>query len=86
MTEARVRLNIRKNFFPVKVVRQRLPKETVAALCLEVFKAGLDEAWSNLIKWKLETNWSLRSLPTKTEFCNSMIIHATLPSGGSADS
>ncbi|KFW01384.1 hypothetical protein N326_00834, partial [Eurypyga helias] len=44
-------LDIRKKFFPERVVRHwnRLPRETVDAPSLEVFKARLDEAWSNLV-------------------------------------
>jgi len=33
--------------------RNRLTRESVAALSLEVFKARLDEALSNLVWWKL---------------------------------
>ena len=51
MHEGRFRLGIRKKFFPVRVVRHwnRLPREVVDAPSLEVFKARLDEAWSNLV-------------------------------------
>ncbi|KFV93450.1 hypothetical protein N326_07081, partial [Eurypyga helias] len=47
----RFRLDIRKKFFPERVARHwhRLPREAVDAPSLEVFKARLDEAWSNLI-------------------------------------
>ncbi|KFV97309.1 hypothetical protein N326_12253, partial [Eurypyga helias] len=47
----RVRLDIRKKFFTERVVRHwhRLPREAVDAPSLEVFKARLDEALSNLI-------------------------------------
>jgi len=31
----------------------RLPRAVVAAPSLEVFKARLDEAWSNLVWWKV---------------------------------
>jgi len=39
-------------FFTVRVVRHwnRLPRETVNALSLEVFKARLDGALSNLVQ------------------------------------
>ncbi|KFZ54765.1 hypothetical protein N321_07185, partial [Antrostomus carolinensis] len=49
--EGRFRLDIRKKFFTVRVVRHwnRLPKEVVDAPSLEVFKARLDEALSNLV-------------------------------------
>ncbi|KFZ61086.1 hypothetical protein N321_04552, partial [Antrostomus carolinensis] len=50
LKEGRFRLDIRK-FFTVRVVRHwnRLPKEVVDAPSLEVLKARLDEALSNLI-------------------------------------
>ncbi|KFM05405.1 hypothetical protein AS27_15842, partial [Aptenodytes forsteri] len=47
----RFRLDIRKKFFTLRVVRhwQRLPREVVDAPSLETFKARLDGALSNLI-------------------------------------
>ena len=50
LEEGRFRLNIRKKFFTVMVVRHwhRLPREAVAAPSLAVFKARLDRALSNL--------------------------------------
>ncbi|KFV98097.1 hypothetical protein N326_03499, partial [Eurypyga helias] len=47
----RFRLDIRKKFFPQRVVKHwdRLPRDGVDAPSLEVFKARLDEAWSNLV-------------------------------------
>ncbi|KGL95858.1 hypothetical protein N301_06820, partial [Charadrius vociferus] len=49
--EGRFRLDIRKKFFTVRVVRHwnRLPREVVAAPSLEAFKARLDGALSNLV-------------------------------------
>ncbi|KFV91937.1 hypothetical protein N327_13911, partial [Fulmarus glacialis] len=51
LKEGRFRLDIRKEFFTVRVVNHwnRLPREVVDAPSLEVFKARLDEALSNLI-------------------------------------
>ncbi|KFQ14579.1 hypothetical protein N330_01536, partial [Leptosomus discolor] len=47
----RFRLDIKKKFFTVRVVRdwKRLPREAVAAPSLAVFKARLDGALSNLV-------------------------------------
>ncbi|KFV42445.1 hypothetical protein N341_03891, partial [Tyto alba] len=44
-------LGVRMKFFIVRVVRHcnRFPKEAVAAPSLEVFKARLDGALSNLV-------------------------------------
>ncbi|KGL86362.1 hypothetical protein N301_05533, partial [Charadrius vociferus] len=51
LEEGRVRLNIRKKFFTLRVVRHwnRLPREVVEAPSLEVFKARLDVALGNLV-------------------------------------
>ena len=51
LEEHRFRLDIRKKFFTVGVVRHwnRLPSEVVDALSLEGFKARLDGALSNLV-------------------------------------
>ena len=51
LKEGRFRLDVRKKFFTVRVVRHwhRLPREAVAAPSLAVFKARLDGAWSNLV-------------------------------------
>ncbi|KFV94113.1 hypothetical protein N327_08820, partial [Fulmarus glacialis] len=51
LKEGRFRLNIRKKFFAMRVVRHwnRLPREVVDAPSLEMFKARLDEALSNLV-------------------------------------
>ncbi|KFP70552.1 hypothetical protein N310_03582, partial [Acanthisitta chloris] len=50
LKEGRFRLDIRQKFFTVGVVRHwnRLPRETVDAPSLEVFKARLDRALGNL--------------------------------------
>ncbi|KFQ31854.1 hypothetical protein N332_01183, partial [Mesitornis unicolor] len=51
LEEGRFRLDIRKKFFTVRVVRHwnRLPREAVDAPSLEVFKARLDGALSSLV-------------------------------------
>ncbi|KGL96613.1 hypothetical protein N301_08778, partial [Charadrius vociferus] len=51
LEEGRFRLNIRKKFFALRVVRHwnRLPGEVVEAPSLEVFKARLDVALGNLV-------------------------------------
>ncbi|KFO80578.1 hypothetical protein N303_05796, partial [Cuculus canorus] len=51
LERGRFRLDIRKNFFTMRVVRHwnRLPSEAVAAPSLEGFKARLDEALGSLI-------------------------------------
>ncbi|KFO65192.1 hypothetical protein N302_06848, partial [Corvus brachyrhynchos] len=48
---SRFRLNVRKKFFAVSVMRHwnRLPREAVDAPSLEVFKARLDGALGNLV-------------------------------------
>ncbi|KFR14105.1 hypothetical protein N306_07922, partial [Opisthocomus hoazin] len=51
LKEGRFRLDIRKKFFTLRVVRHRnkLPKEAVDASSREGFKARLDGALSNLV-------------------------------------
>jgi len=51
LKEGRFRLDIRKKFFTMRVMKHwhRLPREVVAAPSLEVFKARLDGALSNLV-------------------------------------
>ncbi|KFO53831.1 hypothetical protein N302_08542, partial [Corvus brachyrhynchos] len=51
LKEPRFRLGIRKKFLTVRVLRHwnRLPREAVDAPSLEVFKARLDEALSDLV-------------------------------------
>ncbi|KFQ00318.1 hypothetical protein N329_06472, partial [Haliaeetus albicilla] len=51
LKEGRFRLDVRKNFFTVRVVRHwnRLPNEAVDAPSLEVLQARLDGALSNLV-------------------------------------
>ncbi|KFO78821.1 hypothetical protein N303_02635, partial [Cuculus canorus] len=51
LERGRFRLDIRKNFFTMGVVRHwnRLPGEVVDALSLEAFKARLDGALGSLV-------------------------------------
>ena len=51
LEEGRFILDTRKKFFTVRMVRQwnRLPSEVVGATSVEVFKARLDGALSNLV-------------------------------------
>jgi len=55
LKEDRFRLDIRKKFFTMRVVKQwnRLPREAVAAPSLELFRARLDGALSSLVWWKM---------------------------------
>jgi len=55
LKEGRFRLDTRKTFFTMKVVRHwhRVPREAVAAPSLAVFKTRLDGALSNLVWWKV---------------------------------
>ncbi|KFR03118.1 hypothetical protein N306_07778, partial [Opisthocomus hoazin] len=51
LKEGRFRLDIRKKFFTMRVVKHwnRLPREAVDAPSMEVFKARVDGALSNLV-------------------------------------
>ena len=51
LKEGRLRLEVRRKFFTGRVARHwnRLPREVVDAPSLEVFKARLDGALSNLV-------------------------------------
>ncbi|KFW64555.1 hypothetical protein AS28_12792, partial [Pygoscelis adeliae] len=51
LKEGKFRFDIRKKFFTMRVVRHwnRLPREAVDAPSLEMFKARLDGALSNLV-------------------------------------
>ena len=76
LEKGRFRLDIRKKFSPVRVVRHwnRLPREAMDVPSLEAVKARLDGAVSNLVQWdaslpiagQLELHDLKRSLPTQT--------------------
>jgi len=55
LKEGRFRLDTKKKFFTLRVVRQwnRLPREMAHVPSLETFKARLDGALSNLIQLKM---------------------------------
>ena len=55
LRETGLRLDIRKKFFTMRVVKhwRRLPREIVKAPSLETFKARLDGALSNLVWLKM---------------------------------
>jgi len=55
LKEGRFKLDIRKKFFTMRVVKHwnGLPREAVDAPSLEVFKARVDGALSNLVQWKM---------------------------------
>jgi len=55
LKEGRFRLDIRRKFFTMRVVKHwhRLPREAVAAPSLAVFEARLDGALSTLGWWKM---------------------------------
>ena len=80
LKEGRLRLDIGKKFFPMRVVRPwpRLPREAVAAPSLAGFKARLDGALSNLIWWKGSLpmaggwNWGIYKVSSKPN--HSMIL------------
>jgi len=84
LKEGRFRLDIRKEFFTVRVVRHwhRLPREAVAAPSLAVFKARLDRALSSLVWWKVSLsmaggwNWTIYKVPSNPN--HSMIYGTSL--------
>ncbi|PKU35204.1 hypothetical protein llap_14489 [Limosa lapponica baueri] len=55
LEEGRFKLDIRKKFFSMRVVRHwnRLSREAVDAYSLEVFRTRLDGALSNLVQWEV---------------------------------
>jgi len=55
LREGRFRLDIRKKFFTMRVVKHwnGFPREVVEAPSLETLKARLDRALSSLVQWKM---------------------------------
>jgi len=55
LRESRFRLDIRKKFFTMRMVKHwnRLPREVVEAQSLETFQARLDGTLSNLVQLKM---------------------------------
>jgi len=51
--QGRFRLDIKKNFFTERVIKQwnRLPRELVESPSLEVFKKHTDIALSDMVQW-----------------------------------
>ncbi|KFQ79625.1 hypothetical protein N335_03536, partial [Phaethon lepturus] len=49
LKEGRFRLDMRKKFFKMRLVKHRLPREVLDAPFLETLKVRLDEALSNQI-------------------------------------
>jgi len=80
LKEGRFRLDIRRKFFPLWVVRPwpRLPREAVAAPSLAGLKARLDGAGSTLGWWKGslsvagEWNWMIYKVPSSPDHSRSL--------------
>ena len=69
LEEGRFRLDIRRQFFTVRVVRHwnRLPSEVMDAPSLEMLSARLGGSVSNLLQWEV-------SLPIAGGGWNSMVL------------
>jgi len=80
LAEGRFRLDIRKKFFPMRVVKHwpRLPREAVAAPSLAVLKARLDGALSNLVWWEMSLlmagGWNQMSFKVPSNTNHSVIL------------
>jgi len=85
LKEGRFRLDIRKKFCTMRAVRSwhRLPREAVAAPSLEVFKARLDGALSNLAEWKVSLlmagGWNQMIFKVPSNPYHSMILMKQQP-------
>ena len=86
MKEGRFRLDIRKKFFTITVVKSwhRLSREVGGAPSQETFKSSLDGALSNLVWLKMSLlsagvwiGWPLRSLPTHSTSLRSYELYLT---------
>ena len=83
LREGRFRLDLRKKFFTVRVVKPwpRLPREVVDAPSLGTFQARLDRAQSNPVWSKLSLlaaeglDWMASKGPFPPKpFCDSMVL------------
>ena len=81
LREGRFRVEVRRKFFPVRVVRHwhRLPSEAVDAPSLEALKARLDGALSNLVQREvfllIQGGWNQVILKVSSNPNHSMIQH-----------
>ena len=74
LKEGRFKLDVRRKFYTQTEVKHRLPRETVDAPSLEVFKASPDGDLGKLIWWvptlpmaeQVGIGWALSFLPIQT--------------------
>ena len=77
LKEGRFRLVIKRKSFTQGLVKHwhRLPREAVGAPSLEVFKARLDGALNNLVRWEVSLpmagrwNWVIFNVPSNPNHC-----------------